>query len=163
MKINFRKIILAVLCTTFFSGMSFAGQVIIDISKKTPANAGIRSMFFPGWGQVYNNQKTKGYIICGLALATFAYSSMLYVEADDVYTDYAKKGIKNDPLYSDYETKFNQAKNVSYFGIGIWVYSIIDALANGGNSQNNTVLERKNGFFLDYSRSGCSLTYTKKF
>lgn len=67
-------------------------QVDINLSPKTRFKAMARSLFIPGWGQRYTDQKTKGFLFTTLAVG----SVVAYLIADDDFDD--KKQIYDDKL-----------------------------------------------------------------
>ncbi|MFH1368553.1 MAG: DUF5683 domain-containing protein [Elusimicrobiota bacterium] len=99
----------------------------LDLTAYTPANAAVRSLVFPGWGQWFNSQDVKAYILGGLALAGIAATYSLDQRADSTYSDYVNRGVKNDPLYDDYEAQQQQAATAFYFTAAVWIYGIADA------------------------------------
>ena len=54
-------------------------EIDIQLSPKTQLKATVRSLFIPGWGQKYTDQKTKGFLFGALAIG----SVLAYLTADD--------------------------------------------------------------------------------
>jgi hypothetical protein len=127
---------LSMLCVK--TAFSSPKPVLIDLSDRTPVNAGLRSLILPGWGQFFNDQPLKGYIVAGSAVVTVIGSYLLNEQANGTYNDYLNKGLKNDQLYSDYEMRQQQAMIVSYVAIGVWAYGVADAYIFAMNSSRST-------------------------
>ena len=155
----FKKIVASFCVLTIISGFAAAKPTAYSFSDETPANSAIRSLILPGWGQFFNEQNKKGYIIAGAAIATFAGAYMYYAKANSTYDDYADAGIKNGPLYSDYETQANQAMLVSLLCAGVWIYGVVDAYINGKSKD----AQADAGFNIACGGSGAGLFYTKRF
>jgi hypothetical protein len=156
-----RRSLALLLCLVFLFSNSFAGPVACDISQRTPKNAALRSLILPGWGQYFNEQRDKGYVIGGAAILTFAGSYFLYTKANNTYDDYEKAGIRNGPLYSDYETQSNQAMAVSFLCAGIWIYAVIDAYVFGNGELTQS--RGRAGFNFACNQYQTGVSYSKKF
>ena len=117
-----KKIFIILVC---FLSTSYG--VEIDLSQRTPVNSAIRSALFPGWGQYFNEQKTKGYILMGSEVVTLTATILLYNQAEETYKKYEEKGVKNDPLYDEYSKQMDYVTFGSVLCAGIWIYSIVDA------------------------------------
>jgi hypothetical protein len=153
-----KKLILSLITISFlFNVPVFAQPKVINFSDHTPVNAGLRSLILPGWGQFFNHQKTKGFIVSGSAVVTVLGSYLLYTGASNTYNDYEKKGLKDDTLYSDYETQQQQAMIVSLIAAGVWIYGVVDAF----------VIAKKpvktEGLFIIPTLKGMKLAYSKRF
>ncbi|RMD98803.1 MAG: PEGA domain-containing protein [Calditrichaeota bacterium] len=55
-------------------------RLSIKLTRKTRLRSTIRSMFFPGWGQYYTDQKFKGILISSFQLASAAY--LIFADSD---------------------------------------------------------------------------------
>lgn len=163
MQQKLKTIILFVLCMSFLSQVLFAKPVIINLSRRTPSNSALRSVIFPGWGQIYNKEKPKGYIIGASSLLCITSSYLMYDKANESYKKYDNLGVKNSSLYFDYEDQYNRARYLAYFGVGIWVYSIIDAYINAKKYFQGTAYLKKDGVVFDFSNSRNILRYRKTF
>lgn len=107
--------------------MISAKTVVLDFTKKNQKNALVRSILVPSWGQFFEGNSTKGYVVlCGAALsaaAAFYYSS----ESDKAYDDYKRVGLMNSDQYSDYTNKSNSFTLATLSLVAFWLYGIIDA------------------------------------
>lgn len=158
-------VILAVLLAV--PGSLLARPVAIDMSEPTPVNASVRSLILPGWGQYFNGDTKKMYIIGGGAIVAAVASYLMYARADNTYNDYEKRGIKEDSLYSDYKSQSNQAATVSYIAAGIWVYGIVDAWVSAEkNSESEAIEESRylnDGFRMASRGNDISVVFRKTF
>lgn len=129
----------------FMSTICIAGDVptIYQLTDKTRKNAMLRSLVLPGSGQFFLGRNTEGYIAsigASIGLVGGIYS---YYKADASYSDYQKRGMKNDGSYNDYVTY----TNYMYYSFGVcvvaWIYGVIDAYYGGGDTSGN-----KEGFMI---------------
>ncbi|MFN3967046.1 MAG: DUF5683 domain-containing protein [Endomicrobiia bacterium] len=106
---------------------TYAQSVELNLSAKTPTNSAIHSAIFPGWGQYFNGQKTKGYVLMGSEIVTLTSTILLYNHAEETYKKYEEKGLRNDPLYDEYSKQMDYVYVGIAISVGIWLYSIVDA------------------------------------
>jgi len=130
-----KKIVSSFCALVVFSGFCYAGPTAYNFGQPRPVNAGLRSLILPGWGQFFNGQKTKGYIVASAALVTLVGAYLLNNQANNTYTDYQNQGLKNGPTYSDYQNQQGQAEIVSFVCVGVWIYGVVDAYFNGKPSE----------------------------
>lgn len=132
------KILVAML-VTFMSTICIAGDVptIYQLTDKTRTNATLRSLVLPGSGQFFLGRNTEGYIAsmgASIGLLGGIYS---YYKADASYSDYQKRGMRNDSSYNDYV----MYTNYMYYSLGVcvvaWIYGVIDAYYGGGDISGN--------------------------
>jgi len=105
-----------------------------------------RSAFVPGWGQIYKEQKTKGYVLLAsevLFVAGAFVSQNLY----NYNIDEAIKNQKNTNTYLFYleeADKWYAIRNTAFIGAGaIYVYSLIDAIASKRKPKYTAFLHNK--------------------
>lgn len=107
--------------------LPFTHYVFIeDIRPK----AALRSLAFPGWGQLYKDQNSKAYLFSGAFIGSALITIIsLSVERDlrDKYLD-EKNPSKIGGRYDDYNNMSKTRKIIQYTAIGIWAASITDAL-----------------------------------
>lgn len=158
-----RKVTLLVICSTLLLPQSvFAGPIAIDLSKRSPVSSAARSAVFPGWGQVFNGQQTKGFVTGGVFWVSTIASIVLFNQADATFDDYEKRGVIDDPLYDDYVTQNNQATVAAYLAAATYLYGVIDAYVNGKSSDDEYAL-KKEGLNMDLAAGNTRLSYTKRF
>lgn len=75
-------------------------EIDVKLSPKTRFKAAARSLFIPGWGQKYTDQKTKGFFFTALAVG----SAVAYLLADEGFDDkfdlYEKKLRQYDSTFT---------------------------------------------------------------
>lgn len=110
--------------------------------------ATLRSLILPGWGQVYKNDRTKGYALVG-ASATFILTTLtfhfLQQDAHDQYLNATdEKSIQQK--YDRYNLLFKLRNNTALLYGGVWLYSFFDALLTAPKERPIRV-----SFFMDGS------------
>lgn len=130
----------------------------LDLSARTPGNATLRSAILPGWGQWFNGQNTKAYVLGSLAVVGLAATVTLNAKAASTYSDYEKVGVVNDSLYDDYNTQQGQAMSAGLFTAAVWVYGMIDAYVVAERQA-----KRNAGVMLYRERDGLKLAFSKRF
>jgi len=131
-------------------------EEIENVSLGPKETAVLLSVVFPGIGQIYNKQTTKGIVLAGIGAASLIASIVMYNTANKTYDDYEKKGDPNDSLYDTYLSQIT-ATNI-FLGIYavVWGYSVVDAYL--GASKNKVSLN-----ILPYKKDGVMVVYTKTF
>jgi len=92
--------------------------------------AALRSLAFPGWGQLYKDQDSKAYILGGSFLGSALVTAITYsLEQNrrDTYLD-ENNPAKVDSRYDDYNNMSKARRVFQYTAIAIWAVSISDAL-----------------------------------
>lgn len=132
-----------------------------DLSEYTGTNAALRSAIMPGWGQGWNEQTTKGWIVFGIfALSVFGgfyYNN----KSEKDYRDYEKMGSVNGSLYDDYQTNVNNARTLGIIAAATWVYAIVDAYIVANKKSKNYVYKKID--VLAYNNDGFMVKYRAKF
>lgn len=154
--------LLTLTATLLMPQFSYAGPRVIDLSHHTRRNAAVRSTLLPGWGQFFNQQDIKGYIIAGGAVAALGSGYLAFRQAENTYDDYEKAGLRNGSLYNDYESQQQQAFTLTAAGALIWIYGIIDAACYGAHVAD-TALTNREGFTVACAGNSVGLCYRKKF
>lgn len=127
---------------TFVPGSS--NNVAVELSKKTRMKAMLRSLFIPGWGQVYSGEKFRGYLITSSVIVTAGAIFYLDRNFDKKLNDYNKalaeynsataieerivlKSFMDERQRDAYvaETDRNTALAI---GAALWAYNVLDAL-----------------------------------
>jgi hypothetical protein len=155
--------ILVTLLLVFSEGYcATSTSLSLDLGVHTPVNAALRSAIIPGWGQYFNGQETKGYIVVSGFVLTALTSYLFYSKANNTYDDYKAQGLKNGSLYSDYETQSNQAMIASFFAAGVWIYGVTDAYVTGKSFTINPYT-KTDGIRIASKGSDMLLVYNKRF
>ncbi len=127
-----------------FLGPSNHAQLDVNLSVKTKFKAAFRSLFVPGWGQAYAEQKTKGVAFMFLAAGSAAAYLLADKKFDDKRDDYdglvarynaANTYTEKENLYPFLQAARKDAydaENVRRITIGatiaVWSLSVLDAL-----------------------------------
>jgi hypothetical protein len=156
---------------TFIPGN--ANNFNIELKRKTRFKAGLRSLFIPGWGQVYSGNTTRGGIIT--LSAAVAAGGLYFLDKDyqDKRSDYdiasqayynsgasideknRLKAIMNKQQRRAYNAETDR-RNAFYLLAGIWSYNLLDAVIFFPNGDSYfPVVSAIDG--------GASLTYTFRF
>ena len=117
-------------------------EIELDMRRKTLLRTIRRSLVFPGWGQQYIEQKTRGYFYTVgevLLLAGVGVSTMLFNQAVNDYNearnDYLKQIEPNNIAAArqrmidryDLVDKYDkQTRNLTYIAGGFWILNIVD-------------------------------------
>ncbi len=75
-------------------------EINVRLSPKTRFKAAVRSLFIPGWGQKYTDQKTKGCLFAALALGSVAAYLIADGDFDDKYDTFQEKLHDYDSTYA---------------------------------------------------------------
>ncbi|MFH1195154.1 MAG: hypothetical protein V1720_05550, partial [bacterium] len=97
----------------------------LQINSALYKNAVARSLIFPGWGHLYSNQTTKGWILTTASVAAAASIVYLIFDTDSKERSYLNEAntLLIQQKYDKYNTsyKFRNAAIISY--AVIWLYS----------------------------------------
>jgi hypothetical protein len=127
---------------TFLPGSS--NNIAIELSKKSRAKAMLRSIFIPGWGQVYSGNRSRGYLFTGGTIAAAATVYYLDRRFDKKKTDFdiarsnyesatgiedriALKGVLDERQRDAYNAETDR-NTVFVVGAALWGYNILDAI-----------------------------------
>lgn len=150
-------------------------QVDVRLEPKTRGKAAIRSLLWPGWGQFYSGQKTKGAVMTTLALAAGA--SVVLAEIDyqnkkddfDVfnamYQDSLRSGSSTNlpalrSQLDNVQTDAHDAESLRRAAVGgaiaVWGISFLDALffspsGEGRITVNNVALTPESDILKGYT------------
>ena len=117
---------------------------LVSFSRKYGARGLVRSLFVPGWGQMYKGSMAKGISI--LSAEVVAVGGALV--AENLRASYIKK-MKEQPKFAKtYNSKADNWQNVrNGFLIGagaIYVYNLIDAIVADGAKR--TIVKKNTAF-----------------
>lgn len=101
--------------------------------RKTRIEALYRS-FIPGWGQFYNDQAWKAFIVIGLEAGAIGAAVYNELRAQRVYDSFYMKATDPDEAVKFYSNARNhrELRNAFiYTAVGIWALGIIDAVISG--------------------------------
>jgi len=99
--------------------------------------AALRSLVFPGWGQLYKQQKKKGYAMIGSAGLSILGTGILHFMQKDAHENYLNATGHQliDEKYKNYNTLYKWRNNLALFTGGVWLYSFFDALISSPNQR----------------------------
>ncbi|MFH1282489.1 MAG: hypothetical protein ABII27_02375 [bacterium] len=154
-KIKIKLIMLVFSISIITVNLGWCQTVDLYIGGKGPVESAWRSFFLPGWGQLHNDCKVKGWAIMGLAAVGASSTYILYDKAERKYDKYEDRGIKDDSLYNDYKQLIDASKMVGILTGIIWAYSVGEAY----------LYARDNDISLSFDNDADSLilTLNKKF
>ena len=99
------------------------------------AEAALRSMVLPGWGQLYKGQRTKGRLLLGLWSVAVAGTLTSHILRQQSRTTYIDAGPAEVEERYDTFNQWHKTRNALVLGTAaVWVYSYLDALVAGGQS-----------------------------
>jgi len=106
--------------------------------NKEPFEAGARSILLPGWGQIYNNQPVKGFIIFGIEIGAISTSLVFNKLGGDYRSKYETATNPEDAIkYYDKSNDYYRMRNYLLWGyIGVWAFNVIDAIINADGDVN---------------------------
>ncbi|MFQ5709400.1 MAG: hypothetical protein ACE5HO_18230 [bacterium] len=113
-------------------GPSKAQVRYVLIEDSRPA-ATLRSMFLPGWGQLYKGDKTKGRILMALWGVGVAGSIIAHVarqNAEDRYLAETNPA-RIESRFNTFSRLHKLRNNLLLFSAGVWVFSYLDAILRG--------------------------------
>ncbi len=92
--------------------------------------ATLRSMLVPGWGQLYKNDRSKGYALITATLVTTVATGIFHVLQNNTHTDY-KNAVEPNAIeqkYDSYNRLYKLRNNAALLAGGAWLYAVFDAL-----------------------------------
>lgn len=132
----------------YSSELQFTGNnetILIRLQRKTPLKAGLRSFVFPGWGQLYTEQRLKALVISagqlGTGIATLVAHSR-YLSAKDDFNaaldefdrrkqDFAQREVLAEEVRRR-EREMNDAYDLRRTWLwitgSVWAFNVLDAI-----------------------------------
>ena len=151
--------LLTVLAILFNVPAANACTFTIDCTHYSALNAAARSSLMPGWGQGWNGQKTKGWIIFGIFAGSVTGCILFNREAENNYSDYEKIGAIDGSKYDDYKDNLNISRILGGVALATWIYAVVDAYFVGKSKENMYVKH----FDVNYSEDGFMVRYKTRF
>ena len=153
---------LSVILIFILFGLNVYAEKEYNFKAKTSENAALRSLMLSGWGQYFNNQKAKSFILGGITYSSFISATTFYFLAQKDYSDYEKKSVVDDPLYDSYKKKIIYSNVFLGIGLASWTYSIIDAYITGGKRAEIYSMTEQDVNIMVY-KENISIKYNYKF
>ncbi len=126
------------------TNMNFIGEggknLLIRLSPKTRAKAALRSMLFPGWGQIYGDNKFRGIIISTAQLALGLKTLLAnndYKDAQDELDRALYDFDNNSSMFAfqevqnkekDAEKAYNFRNTMIILTASFWIYNVLDSI-----------------------------------
>lgn len=130
----FRIVILII----FFISISFAQQKVDfrtpEEQAKDPKIALKKSITFPGMGQIYNDQKIKGYSL----MAAEIFSLWSFNENRKKHKNYSESDAKSQDYYLRERNRF------AWMAIGLYFYGILDSVVEAHLDNFDEIVKQNN-------------------
>lgn len=132
---------------------SSAIPTVTTITQPFPRGAMMRSLLLPGWGQLHQENKTKGWILTTLSVASLSgalYFTMDTRDKEDQYLAITDP-TRFDAAYNDYNAAYKK-RNMLFTAFSlVWFYSQIDLLYISGNRSGESAQNRQTKIFPLFS------------
>jgi len=156
-----KKIAVSIICFIFAvtaNVNSYACSSKFDFSDYSAKNAAIRSALLPGWGQAWNEQDQKGWIVFGVFAVSAGLAFYFKNEAEKSYDKYSMIGAPAGSEYDNYKTNLDTATILGTVAVLTWIYAVVDAYLVADkqekkyikNNKVNLVMTANDGFKLEY-------------
>jgi len=157
-----KKFIVVIISVMLLNSVNASAcSLTCDFSDYTATNAAIRSALMPGWGQGWNEQKTKGWIVFGVFAAS-VFGAFYYLnKSEGDYISYERLGARNSSYYDDYEKDLNTSRILGGIAIATWIFAVVDAYVVGNKKSKQYAYKKIN--FYAYGNDGFMLSYKTKF
>jgi tetratricopeptide (TPR) repeat protein len=99
------------------------------LKSPTTKNRAIRSLLYPGLGQLYQNKKTKGFFFLSMETASIiglVTSHMLTIQSHNKYLD-ARIPDDINKKYDNYKFWYQTRIGFTISSVGIWILNYVDA------------------------------------
>ena len=110
--------------------LTYANEAVV---LRTRSGAVFRSLLLPGWGQFYNRQEPKGWVLITITAAFVLTAVGLHLGGATTHGRYlgeANAGLQEQLLRT--EGDLYVARNAAiYLTAGVWAFNVIDAFING--------------------------------
>ena len=124
------------------------------------------SCFIPGWGQMLKGEDAKARMIMVTSGVTFLSSTISWVITQSKYNDYIDLGPdeidRMDEVYRTYNRWYRTSLVASAIFLGIYAYSIYDAMF-AGTTTKSSAPESKKGLSYTFNNECISINYTVSF
>ncbi|MDR1695639.1 MAG: DUF5683 domain-containing protein [Endomicrobium sp.] len=141
---------------------AYAGKLTLDFTAEKPFNASLRSALLPGWGQMWNEQETKGWIVLGLFAVSVAGAFYFNGEAYESYDKYEQESLVSGSYYKDYEDNYQISQICSYVAIGTWLYAVIDAYLTCKNKTHARSKTSSFNFYYNQREDSLGFNYSRR-
>ena len=122
----------------FFTSLSFTQQKVDfrtpEEQAKDPKIALKKSITFPGMGQIYNDQKIKGYSL----MAAEIFSLWSFNENRKKHKNYSESDAKSQDYYLRERNRF------AWMAIGLYFYGILDSVVEAHLDNFDEIVKQNN-------------------
>jgi len=104
----------------------------VKVSVKSPTGAMIRSLIFPGWGQLYNRKILKAILVFGAEtglIANSIYLNQKYKEWNQKYKE-SEPGLEQNIIIANREFYINNRNKSNWWLVGVILLSMADAFVD---------------------------------
>ena len=161
----------------YFKGTE-SGTLRLRLAPKTRFQAGIRSLVFPGWGQLYSERKNSGIFLSLIQAGAGVFTLLAHNDYNNAYKEYQDAwddliNEKSYDLYKEkkdvYEAKYKKAENAFnkrqtwlYITGGIWLYNFLDSILFFPSFDNEVFNRSLPGISVSFQNQtvGLSMTYS---
>lgn len=138
-----------------------ACSLTCDFSEYTATNAAIRSAVMPGWGQGWNEEELKGWIVFGI-FAVSVFGTFYYLnKSEGDYETYRRLGSIDSSYYDDYEKDLNTSRILGGIAIATWIFAILDAYVVADVKSEKYAYKKFK--FYAYGNDGFMVSYKTRF
>ena len=134
----FRVIIFNFIFIVFFTSISLSQQKVDfrtpEEQAKDPKIALKKSLIFPGMGQIYNDQKIKGYSL----IAAEIFSLWSFNENRKKHKNYSESDAKSQDYYLRERNRF------AWMAIGLYFYGILDSVVEAHLDNFDEIVKQNN-------------------
>jgi hypothetical protein len=134
----FRVIISNFIFIVFFTSISLSQQKVDfrtpEEQAKDPKIALKKSLIFPGMGQIYNDQKIKGYSL----IAAEIFSLWSFNENRKKHKNYSESDAKSQDYYLRERNRF------AWMAIGLYFYGILDSIVEAHLDNFDEIVKQNN-------------------
>jgi len=134
----FRVIIFNFIFIVFFTSISLSQQKVDfrtpEEQAKDPKIALKKSLIFPGMGQIYNDQKIKGYSL----IAAEIFSLWSFNENRKKHKNYSESDAKSQDYYLTERNRF------AWMAIGLYFYGILDSVVEAHLDNFDEIVKQNN-------------------
>ena len=158
-----KKFVAVVISVMFLSCANVSACTLTcDFSESTALNSALRSAVMPGWGQGWNGQKTKGWIVFGVFAAS-VFGAFYYLnKSEGDYVSYERLGARSSSYYDDYEKDLNTSRILGCVAVATWIFAVVDAYLVANKESGKYYTFEK--FNVDtYGKDGVMLRYKTRF
>jgi len=123
------------------------------------SEAVFRSIAIPGWGQFYNSQPVKGYVVISVELIAVMGYGYFANQQEKSYNKYllSTNPFETYDLFDKAQTNNNYKKlSLSLMG-AVWIYNVIDAYLNYDESKHSKLSSNK--FDIEFENGGLKFAY----